>query len=84
MIGYKTNNDKMLTAVLLNQHLMEVGGYSEKDFTTFDQALVSLNPIVRTVARIIQGTLKVILPRISITKSPIILRRRYDNKESNH
>ncbi len=55
MIGYKTNNDKMLTAVLLNQHLMEVGGYSEKDFTTFDQALVSQNPIVRTVARIIQG-----------------------------
>lgn len=45
----------MLNAVLLNSTLMEVGGYTEKDFPTFDQALVSQNPIVRTVARIIQG-----------------------------
>ncbi|MBD5217065.1 MAG: hypothetical protein HDS73_01040 [Bacteroidales bacterium] len=34
---------------------METGDYSEKDFATFDQALISQNPIVRTVARIIQG-----------------------------
>lgn len=55
MKGYQINKDKMLSAVLLNSHLMEVGGYSEKDFVTFDQALVSTNPTVRTVARIIQG-----------------------------
>ena len=55
MIGYKTNKDKMLNAVLLNKTLMETGGYNEKDFATFDQAIVSQNPIVRTVARIIQG-----------------------------
>lgn len=55
MTGYKTNKDKMLNAVLLNKTLMENGDYSEKDFATFDQALVSQNPIVRTVARIIQG-----------------------------
>lgn len=55
MTGYKTNKDKMLSAVLLNKTLMESGDYSEKDFATFDQALVSHNPVVRTVARIIQG-----------------------------
>lgn len=55
MTGYKTNKDKMLSAVLLNKTLMEYGDYSEKDFATFDQALVSQNPVVRTVARIIQG-----------------------------
>lgn len=55
MNGYKTNKDKMLNAVLLNKTLMETSDYSEKDFATFDQALVSQNPIVRTVARIIQG-----------------------------
>lgn len=55
MTGYKTNKDKMLSAVLLNKKLMEYGDYSEKDFATFDQALVSQNPVVRTVARIIQG-----------------------------
>ncbi len=55
MTGYKTNRDKMLNAVLLSDTLMKTGGYSEKDFATFDQALVSQNPIVRTVARIIQG-----------------------------
>lgn len=55
MTGFKTNKDKMLSAVLLNKHLMESGGYEEKDFVLFDQALVSENPVVRTVARIIQG-----------------------------
>ncbi len=55
MTGYKTNRDKMLNAVLLSDTLMKTGGYSEKDFATFDQALVSQNLIVRTVARIIQG-----------------------------
>lgn len=55
MTGYKTNKDKMLSAVLLNKTLMEAGNYSEKDFATFDEALVSQNPIVRTVARIIHG-----------------------------
>ena len=55
MTGYKTNKDKMLNAVLLNKTLMKTGDYSEKDFATFDQALVSHNPIVRTVARIILG-----------------------------
>ncbi len=55
MTGYKTNKDKMLNAVLLNKTLMETSGYCEKDFATFDQALVSQNPVVRTVARIIQG-----------------------------
>lgn len=55
MNTFKTNKDKMLNAVLLNKDLMESGGYTERDFVTFDQALVSLNPTVRTVARIIQG-----------------------------
>lgn len=51
----RTNKDKMLTAVLVNAHLMQFGGYTERDFASFDQALVSENPVVRTVARIIQG-----------------------------
>lgn len=45
----------MLNAVLLNKRLMEYGGYEEKDFATFDSALISDNPVVRAVARIIQG-----------------------------
>ncbi len=55
MTGYKTNKDKMLNAVLLNKKLMEAGEYDESDFATYDRALVSDNPIVRTVARIIKG-----------------------------
>lgn len=55
MTGFKTNRDKMLTAVLMNEQLMQAGGYEEKDFVSFDQALVSENIVVRTVARIIQG-----------------------------
>lgn len=55
MIGYQSNRQKMLNAVLLNKRLMEYGGYEERDFASFDAALVSDNPIVRTVARIIQG-----------------------------
>lgn len=50
-----TNKDKMLTAVLVNKDLMDFGKYHESDFTSFDQALLSDNLIVRTVARIIQG-----------------------------
>ena len=55
MNTYKTNKDKMLASVLFNKKLMETGGYSEKDFASFDEALNSDNPTVRTVARIIRG-----------------------------
>lgn len=55
MNGFKTNKDKMLASVLFNKKLMEAGGYTERDFANFDEALNSENPTVRTVARIIRG-----------------------------
>lgn len=36
---------------------MKVGKYDESQFATFEQAMVSENPVVRTVARIIKGNL---------------------------
>lgn len=57
MTPYISFRDKMLTAVLSNKNLMKVGKYDESQFATFEQAMVSENPVVRTVARIIKGNL---------------------------
>lgn len=48
-------NDKMLRAVLLNDELMQKGGYDSRDCMSIYQALSSDNYIVRTVAKIIDG-----------------------------
>lgn len=46
-------SDKMLRAVLLDEKLMEFGGYTAADCTSIAQALYSDNCIVSAVARII-------------------------------
>ena len=55
MAKYQSNKEKMLNAVLLNEKLMKAGEYEPADFSSFDVALVSDNPVVQTVARIIQS-----------------------------
>lgn len=53
-MAYISNNDKMLQAVLLNDHLMKVGGYTSADISTIYAALDSDNVVINTVAQIIK------------------------------
>ena len=53
-MGYSTNNDKMLEAVLTDSNLMKFGGYDHKDIVPLYQALSSDNLVVSAVAQIIQ------------------------------
>lgn len=46
-------SDKMLRAVLLDEKLMEFGGYTAADCTSLNQAIYSENCIVNAVAKII-------------------------------
>lgn len=48
-----TRSDKLLRSVLLDPVLMEKGGYDEKDCLFVENALRSENPVVRTVALIL-------------------------------
>lgn len=51
-----SNKDKILEAVLLNEQLMEFGGYTSNDIGTIYQALDSDNYVINTVAQIIMRT----------------------------
>lgn len=53
-MAYITNNDKMLQAVLLDEHLMKFGNYTAADIGTIYQALDSENHIINAVAQIIK------------------------------
>ena len=48
-----TRNDKLLRSVLLDPVLMRKGGYEEKDCLYIEDALRSDNPVVKTVALIL-------------------------------
>ncbi len=48
-----TRNDKLLRSVLLDPVLMKKGGYEEKDCLYIEDALRSDNPVVKTVALIL-------------------------------
>jgi hypothetical protein len=52
----KSNNDKMLQAVLLNADLMKFGKYSEEDIGSLYEALSSDNYVINAVAQIIKRT----------------------------
>ena len=53
-MAYISNNDKMLQAVLMNDRLMKVGGYTAADIGSLYSALDSDNYIINTVAQIIK------------------------------
>ena len=55
-MAYKRNEDKMLQAVLLDEHLMKYGNYSVSQIGTIYQALDSENHIINAVAQIIKRT----------------------------
>ena len=55
-MAYKSNNDKMLEAVLLEERLMKFGKYTSADVGNIYQALNSDNYVINTVAQIIQRT----------------------------
>lgn len=51
-----TNNEKILQAVLLDERLMEFGGYTSEDIGNIYQAMDSENYVISTVAQIISRT----------------------------
>lgn len=55
-MAYKRNDDKMLQAVLMDEHLMKFGNYTPAQIGTIYQALESDNFIINAVAQIIKGT----------------------------
>ena len=50
------NNEKILHAVLLDEKLMEFGGYTAEDIGNIYQAIDSENYVISTVAQIISRT----------------------------
>ena len=55
-MAYKRNDDKMLQAVLMDEHLMKYGNYSASQIGSIYQALDSDNYIINAVAQIIKRT----------------------------
>lgn len=55
-MGYETNKDKMLHAVLLDEQLMKFGGYMPEEIGNIYHALDSENYVINTVAQIIKRT----------------------------
>lgn len=53
------NNEKILHAVLLDEKLMEFGGYTAEDIGNIYQAIDSENYVISTVAQIISRTSEV-------------------------
>lgn len=51
-----TNNEKILQAVLLDERLMEFGGYTSEVIGNIYQAMDSENYVISTVAQIISRT----------------------------
>lgn len=52
----RSNDNKMLQAVLLDENLMKFGDYTPSDISTIEQALDSDNYIINAVAQIIKRT----------------------------
>ena len=55
-MAYKRNDDKMLQAVLMDEHLRKYGNYSASQIGSIYQALDSDNYIINAVAQIIKRT----------------------------
>ena len=55
-MAYRRNDDKMLYAVLMDEHLMKYGNYSASQIGSIYQALDSDNYIINAVAQIIRRT----------------------------
>ena len=55
-MAYRRNDDKMLQAVLMDEHLMKYGNYSASQIGSIYQALDSDNYIINAVAQIISRT----------------------------
>lgn len=55
-MAYKTNDEKILQAVLLDENLMKFGNYSASQIGSIYQALDSDNYVINTVAQIIKRT----------------------------
>lgn len=53
MAHYNNNSNRILQAVLTDEKLIELGEYNPADYQSLDEALVSDNLVVNTVARII-------------------------------
>ena len=53
--SYVTNGDRILQAVLSDEHLMKFGDYNPYEYEKLDAALTSDNVVVRTVAQIISS-----------------------------
>ena len=53
MAHYNNNSNRILQAVLTDEILIEFGEYKPADYQSLDEALVSDNLVVNTVARII-------------------------------
>ena len=52
----RNNDNKMLQAVLLDDHLMKFGNYTPSEISTIEQALDSENYVINAVAQIIKRT----------------------------
>ena len=55
-MAYKRNDDKMLQAVLMDEHLMKYGNYSASQIGSIYQALDSDKYMINAVAQIIKRT----------------------------
>ena len=55
-MAYTRNDDKMLQAVLMDEHLMKYGNYTAAQIGSIYQALDSDNYIINAVAQIIKRT----------------------------
>lgn len=62
-MAYKSNLDKMLEAVLLDEQLMKFGKYEAYEVGNIYQALESDNYVINVVAQIIKDALKMTLKR---------------------
>lgn len=55
MAKYLKNSDKILQAVLSDAKLAELGKYNPEDIPSIDDAQFSDNPVIKTVALLING-----------------------------
>jgi hypothetical protein len=56
MANYLSNGDKILQKVLSNPKLMELGNYDLSEVDTIEDALVSENHVIKSVAMLIECT----------------------------
>lgn len=55
MAKYLKNSDKILQAVLSDAKLAELGEYNPEDIPSIDDAQFSDNPVIKTVALLVNG-----------------------------